>query len=250
MDRDELVAQRFDTIVCINVLEHIENDFCSAAAVSRLVAATNGKVLIWVPVVQAAYGPLDAALGHHRRYTKRTLRARLRRRRARSGLRCGIRIRSAARWMTTRSAGTTCTHRDRSTCSRTSSRRGRCRSTASIAPPIGLSLFAVGRPASRRMTAPLHQRSQRAGIGFPPTPAVGGDARLQRRETIEEIIRRVLAVQMRIELIVVDDVSTMGRRRFSIGCRRSSGFVLLRSRRTAARARRCAAGSPRSPATS
>jgi hypothetical protein len=31
-------------------------------------------VLIFVPAVQAAYGPLDAALGHHRRYTKPTLR--------------------------------------------------------------------------------------------------------------------------------------------------------------------------------
>ena len=30
--------------------------------------------LIFVPAVQAAYGPLDAALGHHRRYSKPTLR--------------------------------------------------------------------------------------------------------------------------------------------------------------------------------
>jgi hypothetical protein len=32
-------------------------------------------VLIYVPAVQAAYGPLDAELGHHRRYSKRTLAA-------------------------------------------------------------------------------------------------------------------------------------------------------------------------------
>jgi hypothetical protein len=38
------------------------------------VAASRGNVLIFVPAIQAAYGPLDAALGHHRRYTKRTLR--------------------------------------------------------------------------------------------------------------------------------------------------------------------------------
>ena len=36
-----------------------------------VVAGTGGKVLIFVPAVQAAYGPLDAALGHHRRYSKR-----------------------------------------------------------------------------------------------------------------------------------------------------------------------------------
>jgi len=33
----------------------------------------NGRVLIFVPAVQAAYGPLDAELGHHRRYSKPTL---------------------------------------------------------------------------------------------------------------------------------------------------------------------------------
>jgi predicted TPR repeat methyltransferase len=71
--RDELVAQRFDTIVCINVLEHIEHDLQALRLFRELVAGTGGKVLIWVPAVQAAYGPLDAALGHHRRYTKRSL---------------------------------------------------------------------------------------------------------------------------------------------------------------------------------
>jgi len=34
-----------------------------------------GRVLIFVPAVPAVYGPHDAALGHHRRYSKRTLRA-------------------------------------------------------------------------------------------------------------------------------------------------------------------------------
>ena len=72
-NREELVAQRFDTIVCINVLEHIENDLQALRLFRELVAGTGGNVLIWVPAVQAAYGPLDAALGHHRRYTKRSL---------------------------------------------------------------------------------------------------------------------------------------------------------------------------------
>jgi 2-polyprenyl-3-methyl-5-hydroxy-6-metoxy-1,4-benzoquinol methylase len=74
-DRDEMVQQRFDTIVCVNVLEHIEDDIRALRLFRDLVAPTGGKVLIFVPAVQAAYGPLDAALGHHRRYTKRTLRA-------------------------------------------------------------------------------------------------------------------------------------------------------------------------------
>jgi len=37
------------------------------------VLVPGGKVLIFVPAVQAAYGPLDAELGHFRRYSKPTL---------------------------------------------------------------------------------------------------------------------------------------------------------------------------------
>jgi SAM-dependent methyltransferase len=73
-DRAEMIAARFDTIVCVNVLEHIEDDVKALTLFRELVAEANGQVLIFVPAVQAAYGPLDAALGHHRRYSKRTLR--------------------------------------------------------------------------------------------------------------------------------------------------------------------------------
>src|SRR5258707_11105408 len=71
-DREELVAQRFDTIVCVNVLEHIEDDVRALRLFRELVAPTGGQVLIFVPAVQAAYGPLDAAPGHPRRSSKRT----------------------------------------------------------------------------------------------------------------------------------------------------------------------------------
>jgi 2-polyprenyl-3-methyl-5-hydroxy-6-metoxy-1,4-benzoquinol methylase len=74
-DRAEMLAARFDTIVCVNVLEHIEDDVKALSLFRELVAPANGSVLIFVPAVQAAYGPLDAALGHHRRYSKPTLRA-------------------------------------------------------------------------------------------------------------------------------------------------------------------------------
>lgn len=68
----ELASHRFDTVFCINVLEHIENDV-AALRTFRDVVVPNGRVLIFVPAIQAAYGPLDAALGHHRRYSKRSL---------------------------------------------------------------------------------------------------------------------------------------------------------------------------------
>jgi SAM-dependent methyltransferase len=73
-DRAEMTAARFDTVVCVNVLEHIEDDVKALTLFRQLVTEANGQVLIFVPAVQAAYGPLDAALGHHRRYSKRTLR--------------------------------------------------------------------------------------------------------------------------------------------------------------------------------
>jgi SAM-dependent methyltransferase len=72
-DRDELQQRQFDTVVCVNVLEHIEDDVRALALFRDVVVKTAGKVLIFVPAVQALYGPHDAALGHHRRYSKRRL---------------------------------------------------------------------------------------------------------------------------------------------------------------------------------
>jgi len=74
-NRVELQHERFDTVVCVNVLEHIEDDVRALALFRDVVAGTGGRVLVFVPAVQRLYGPHDAALGHHRRYSRRTLRA-------------------------------------------------------------------------------------------------------------------------------------------------------------------------------
>jgi hypothetical protein len=50
------------------VLEHIERDV-DALRMFRDAIVPDGRVLIFVPAIQAAYGPLDAELGHHRRYS-------------------------------------------------------------------------------------------------------------------------------------------------------------------------------------
>jgi 2-polyprenyl-3-methyl-5-hydroxy-6-metoxy-1,4-benzoquinol methylase len=71
-DLVELGSQRFDTVFCVNVLEHIEDDR-EALRTFHHVLAPGGHTLIWVPAVQAAYGPLDAELGHYRRYSKASL---------------------------------------------------------------------------------------------------------------------------------------------------------------------------------
>jgi 2-polyprenyl-3-methyl-5-hydroxy-6-metoxy-1,4-benzoquinol methylase len=71
-DLVELASQRFDTVFCVNVLEHIEDDR-EALRMFHRVLSPGGHALIWVPAVQAAYGPLDAELGHFRRYSKASL---------------------------------------------------------------------------------------------------------------------------------------------------------------------------------
>src|SRR5919202_3089635 len=72
-DRRELLREHFDTIVCINVLEHIEDDVAALRLFREIAQPANGNVLVFVPAVQAVYGPLDAELGHHRRYSKKML---------------------------------------------------------------------------------------------------------------------------------------------------------------------------------
>ncbi len=71
---DALSDRRFDTIVCLNVLEHIEHDDASLRAMHSLLEP-KGKLVLLVPAFPFLYGSLDRALGHYRRYTRKTLRA-------------------------------------------------------------------------------------------------------------------------------------------------------------------------------
>jgi hypothetical protein len=70
----ELESLRFESVVLVNVLEHIEHDVDALKAFKRILVP-GGRVVVFVPALQIAYGPLDAELGHHRRYSKPTLRA-------------------------------------------------------------------------------------------------------------------------------------------------------------------------------
>ncbi len=58
----------FDTVLCLNVLEYIEDP---AAALARMGAALkpNGVLIALVPHGPGLYGTLDRRLGHRRRYT-------------------------------------------------------------------------------------------------------------------------------------------------------------------------------------
>jgi 2-polyprenyl-3-methyl-5-hydroxy-6-metoxy-1,4-benzoquinol methylase len=72
-NRSSLAARRFDTVLCINVLEHIKDDAGAVAAMAD-VLVPGGVLAILVPAHPALYGPYDAMDGHFRRYTKTALR--------------------------------------------------------------------------------------------------------------------------------------------------------------------------------
>ena len=66
-----------DSVVAVNVLEHVEDDVALLRA-ARAALAPTGKVLLFVPALMPLYGSLDRAFGHVRRYTKGSLEAALR----------------------------------------------------------------------------------------------------------------------------------------------------------------------------
>jgi SAM-dependent methyltransferase len=67
----------FDTVLCLNVLEHIEED---EAALERFsaVLAKGGRVVLIVPALKRLYGEIDKAVGHYRRYEGAEIKEKLR----------------------------------------------------------------------------------------------------------------------------------------------------------------------------
>jgi ubiquinone/menaquinone biosynthesis C-methylase UbiE len=61
--------ERFDSVVLMNVLEHIEDDLAVLVALKRRLDA-NGKLVVLVPAGPWAFGRTDERLGHFRRYSK------------------------------------------------------------------------------------------------------------------------------------------------------------------------------------
>jgi glycosyltransferase involved in cell wall biosynthesis len=67
-------AAGYDTAICLNVIEHVEQDV-EALRNIRAVLAPEGRAVILVPQGQWNYGTLDEALGHFRRYSRASLTA-------------------------------------------------------------------------------------------------------------------------------------------------------------------------------
>lgn len=62
----------FDSILYIDVLEHIEDDRAELEQASRHLAHS-GKIMVLSPAYPFLYSPFDKAIGHFRRYTSASL---------------------------------------------------------------------------------------------------------------------------------------------------------------------------------
>lgn len=67
-------AVKYDTIIYIDVIEHIEKDAEEIQRAEKLLKP-GGHLIILVPAHQYLYSPFDKAIGHFRRYNKQKLRA-------------------------------------------------------------------------------------------------------------------------------------------------------------------------------
>ena len=63
------LLEKFDTVIALNVIEHIENDSLAIQNAKSLLRR-NGKLIILVPAGQSLYNSLDRELGHYKRYSK------------------------------------------------------------------------------------------------------------------------------------------------------------------------------------
>jgi len=68
----DVLERTFDTIIYIDVLEHILKDKEELGkTVSRL--KPGAHLVVLSPAFQSLYNPFDKAIGHHRRYNKKSL---------------------------------------------------------------------------------------------------------------------------------------------------------------------------------
>ena len=62
----------YDTVVLLNVLEHIPDDHQALGDIYESLAP-GGKLVLWVPAFEALYGKFDQRIGHYRRYRRNEL---------------------------------------------------------------------------------------------------------------------------------------------------------------------------------
>jgi len=68
----ENTDERFDSVIYVNVLEHIEDDKSELLKARELINP-NGHILIFVPALPFLYSNFDKQVGHFRRYMRKEL---------------------------------------------------------------------------------------------------------------------------------------------------------------------------------
>lgn len=76
--RADLRDLELDTIICLNVLEHIKDDGAALRGLAGMLKP-HGRLILLVPAHPLLYSPLDRNLDHYRRYRRRALHALLKR---------------------------------------------------------------------------------------------------------------------------------------------------------------------------
>ena len=68
---------RWNAVICVNVLEHIEADERELRTYRTLLARAQGHLCLFVPARPEIYAPIDKDFGHFRRYTRPELKGKL-----------------------------------------------------------------------------------------------------------------------------------------------------------------------------
>jgi 2-polyprenyl-3-methyl-5-hydroxy-6-metoxy-1,4-benzoquinol methylase len=75
-DFKEIGYDKFDSIIAINVLEHVKDDKFAFSELYKMLK-NDGTLIILVPANKFLYNIIDKSIGHWRRYTKKELRNKL-----------------------------------------------------------------------------------------------------------------------------------------------------------------------------
>jgi SAM-dependent methyltransferase len=62
------LKEHFDSVLMVNVLEHIADDVEALRGLSQLLVR-GGNIVVYVPALNWLYGPNDKKVGHYRRYS-------------------------------------------------------------------------------------------------------------------------------------------------------------------------------------
>jgi SAM-dependent methyltransferase len=76
-DHSKEKKEHYEQIICLDVIEHIEDDLEAMNAIYQMLKK-RGRLLLTVPAIPYLYGEKDKNVGHYRRYAKRELVSKIR----------------------------------------------------------------------------------------------------------------------------------------------------------------------------